>query len=113
MALRQSNGWTFGALANYVVSVAGDTARADIKFTFVNPFLAYNWKSGAGVTLVAEYTHDMVNDIDVFVVMPQLSAVTKFGSQTAQFAVAPRLHLAPDGHARYGLRATFALVFPK
>lgn len=113
VALKQANGWTFGALANYIVSVGGDTARADIKSTFVNPFLAYNWKSGAGVTLVAEYTHDAENDIDVFVVMPQVSAITKFGGQTAQFAIAPRLHLAPDGHARYGLRATVALVFPK
>lgn len=113
VALRQSNGWTVGALANYVVSVAGDTARADIKFTFVNPFLIYNWKSGAGMGLVAEYTHDMENDIDVFVVMPQVSAVTKFGGQTAQFSLAPRLHFAPDGHARYGLRAMFILVFPK
>ena len=113
VALHQANGWTVGALANYIVSVAGDSARSDVKSTFVNPFVAYNWASGAGATLLAEYTHDSVNDIDVLVIIPQFSAVTKFGKQTAQFAVGPRLHLSPEGHAKYGVRATFALVFPK
>ena len=54
-----------------------------------------------------------VDDANVLVIIPQVSAVTKFGGQTAQFALGPRFHLAPDGHAKYGLRATFALVFPK
>ena len=113
VALHQANGWTVGALANYIVSVAGDSARPDVKSTFVNPFLAYNWASGAGATLLAEYTHDSVNDVDVRVMSPQVSAVTKFGKQTAQFAIGPRLHLEPDGHAKFGIRATLALVFPK
>lgn len=113
VALKQSNGWTYGALANYLVSVAGDDTRPDVESTFINPFLAYNWSTGAGATLVAEYTRDHVSGADVFVIMPQVSAVTKFGKQTAQFALAPRIHLAPEGHAKYGLRATLALVFPK
>jgi hypothetical protein len=113
IVLKQSNGWTVGALANYIASVAGDADRPDLSSTFINPFLAYNWKSGAGLTMLGEYTHDFTNDIDVIVLMPQLSAVSKFGDQLAQFAIAPRLHVAPDGHAQYGLRASFTLVFPK
>jgi hypothetical protein len=113
VVLKQSGGWTYGGLANHLFSVAGDKARPDISATFLNPFLTYNWKSGAGVTLLAEYTHDWKNEIDLFVVIPTLSAVTKFGSQTVSFGIGPRLHFAPQSGASYGIRAAVTLVFPK
>ena len=113
IALRQSKGWTVGALANHLVSVAGDTARSDISATFLNPFAGYNWKSGAGMLLNVEYTHDWENDVNVLVVHPQFSGVTKYGGQSVQFVVAPRLHFAPDGHASFGVRSMMIFVFPK
>lgn len=111
--LKQANGWTIGGLANHVFSVAGSDSRSDVSATFLNPFFGYNWKSGAGVTLNTEYTHDWKNDIDVLVIQPLASAVTKFGKQMMSFAVGPRLHFAPSGHADYGIRAVIVLVFPK
>ena len=41
LALKQTNGWTFGALTHYLVDVAGDDARADIEQFFLQPFLSY------------------------------------------------------------------------
>lgn len=113
VVLKQSGGWTYGGLANHIFSVAGDKTRPDVSATFLNPFLTYNWKSGAGVTLLAEYTHDWKNEIDFFVVIPTLSAVTKFGSQTVSFGIGPRLHFAPQSGASYGIRGAVTLVFPK
>ena len=113
VALKQSNGWTVGGLANHVFSVAGNANRKDISATFLNPFIAYNWKSGAGLTLNAEYTHDWENKVDVFVIQPIASAVTKFGTQIVSISVGPRFHFAPSGHAAYGVRASISLVFPK
>ncbi len=113
VALKQSGPWTYGALMNHVFSVAGDANRSDISATFFNPFLTYNWKGGAGLTMVAEYTHDWKNNIDVLVLIPTATAVTKFGSQIVSFGIGPRLHLSPDGHPAYGLRAAITLVFPK
>ncbi len=113
VVLKQIGGWTVGGLANHLFSVAGDENRSDINATFINPFLAHNWKSGAGATLSAEYTHDWENDIDVFVVMPSLSAVTKFGSQIMSFSIAPRIHFAPSTRPNYGIRAGITMVFPK
>ena len=40
VALKQTeDGWTYGALANHLVSVAGDDDRADLNATFLQPFL--------------------------------------------------------------------------
>jgi len=113
VVLKQSGPWTYGALANHIISVAGEETRSDISATFLNPFAAYNWKSGAGVTLNAEYTRDWENDLSVFIVQPIFSGVTKFGSQTVSLAIGPRIHFAPDNHPAYGLRAAITMVFPK
>ena len=114
VALKQSNGWTYGGLANHLWSVAGSDSRKDISATFLNPFISYNWKSGAGLTLNLEYTHDWVNDINVLVFnFPLFSAVTKFGNQTVSFGLGPRLHFAPEIRPEYGIRGAITLVFPK
>jgi hypothetical protein len=113
VVLKQSGPWTYGALANHLLSVAGDDDRGDVSATFLNPFLAHNWKSGAGVTLTIEYTRDWENDVSVMVVHPLVTGVTKIGGQTVSLAIGPRLHFAPDNHARYGLRTAVILVFPK
>ena len=113
VALKQSGPWTFGALANHIISIAGNVTRKDISATFINPFAAYNWKYGAGLTLNAEYTRDWENDLSVFIVQPIFSGVTKFGSQTVSLAIGPRFHFAPDNHPAYGIRAAITMVFPK
>ncbi len=113
VVLKQIGGWTIGGLANHIFSVAGDENRNDISSTFLNPFFTYNWKSGAGVVLNTEYTHDWVNEVNIFVLMPTLTAVSKFGSQTVSFALAPRIHFAPETRPNYGIRAAVILVFPK
>ena len=45
--------------------------------TFFNPFISYNWKSGAGLTLNTEYTHDWINDIDVLIPKKSFSQVVE------------------------------------
>lgn len=113
VALTQKNGWTVGALANHLISIAGDKARSDINATFLNPFLAYNWKSGAGLAAAFEYTHDWENDVDAFLFIPSASGVTKFGKQTVSFGIGPRFHFAPGTRPDMGIRAGITLIFPK
>ncbi|MFZ4634827.1 MAG: hypothetical protein ACOYNO_11525 [Saprospiraceae bacterium] len=114
VALKQSNGWTYGGLANHIVSVAGNDDRSDVNATFLNPFVTYNWKSGAGLSAVLEYTHDWENDVDVTMfAFPSFSGVTKFGKQTVSFGISPRWHFAPETRPRYGVRAAVTAVFPK
>lgn len=52
VALKQFNGWTVGGLVNQLWSVAGSSSCADISQLFFQPFVNYNWKSGAGMVVV-------------------------------------------------------------
>ena len=45
VALKQEGPWTFGALANHIWSVAGDSNRVDISNTFLQPFMSYTTKT--------------------------------------------------------------------
>lgn len=58
VALYQNKGWTFGGLVNQIWSVAGSEDRPDVSQMFVQPFVTYNWKSGAGVGVNMELTQN-------------------------------------------------------
>ena len=59
VVLKQTqDGWTYGALVNYLVSVAGDDDRADVNSMFVQPFLAKALGKGRTLTAHFESTYD-------------------------------------------------------
>lgn len=115
VALKQAGGWTYGALINQIWSVSGDEKRQDINQMFMNPFLSYNWKSGAGVTAQLEWTESWSNKTTTLYFEPMFSALTSFGKQKVSFAIGPRINLAaPEGmESKFGLRAGMVLLFPK
>jgi len=115
VALKQQSGWTYGALANQIWSFAGDKSRSNISQLFVNPFLSYNWKSGAGASAVLEWTQNWKGKNTTVYFMPMFSGLTSFGNQKVSFAIGPRFNLAaPDGaESKFGLRAAITLLFPK
>ena len=114
VALYQNKGWTVGGLVNQIWSVAGSEDRPDVSQMFVQPFVTYNWKSGAGVGVNMELTQNWKGSTTVAWLNPILSAVTSFGKQKAQFVIGPRINIAaPDGSkADFGLRAVIVLLFP-
>lgn len=113
--LKQTNGWTYGALVNQLWSVAGNDDRADVNQMFIQPFLAYNWKSGAGANAVFEITENWESNTTQAFFIPSVSAVTKFGKQIVQFVVGPRIPIAVPSASRpdFGVRAALSFVFPK
>ena len=115
VALKQSNGWTFGGLINQIWSVAGNSDRGDVNQMFVQPFITFNWKSGAGLGANMEWTQNWEASTATLWLNPVLSGVTALGSQKVQLAVGPRFNLAaPDGAmADLGWRAVIVLLFPK
>jgi len=114
VALYQTNGMTIGALFNQIWSVAGDADRSDVNTLFFQPFLNYNWKSGAGIGGNFEVTQNWEADTTTVWFNPTISAVTSLGSQKTQFAVGPKFNLAaPSANkADLGVRAVVVFLFP-
>jgi len=114
VALVQTSGWTIGGLVNQIWSFAGSEDRADVSQMLVKPFVAYNWKSGAGVGANLEWTQNWKSNTMVLWLNPTLSAITSIGEQKIKFVIGPRINLAaPDGSkAVLGWRAGIVLLFP-
>ena len=82
---------------------------------FVQPFVSYNWKSGAGIGINAEMTQNWRTNTTSIFINPVISGVTKLGKQTIQLVIGPRIQVAaPSGSkADFGVRAALIFVFPK
>src|SRR5215203_6232277 len=115
LILKQTHGWTYGALVNQIWSVAGDKARANVNQMFLQPFLAYNWKSGAGLALNGEMTQSWEASTTSIFINPTVSGVTKLGKQIISLTVGPRIQVAAanGSKADFGVRTQLVFVFPK
>jgi len=115
LGLLQTHGMTIGALVSQTWSVAGDEDRSDVNFLFVQPFFAYNWKSGAGLGIGSEITQNWEKGSTTAYIIPMVNGVTKLGKQVVQLLIGPRIQVAsPDGNgADFGIRAAITFVFPK
>jgi hypothetical protein len=115
VGLKQTNGWTIGALVNQIWSFAGSDNRPDVNQMFLQPFITHNWKSGAGLGASFEWTQNWQANTSTLWLVPTISGVTSIGKQKVQLAAGPRFNLAaPDGgKASLGWRAAVVLLFPK
>lgn len=115
IVLQQKNGWTYGALANQIWSVAGDADRSDVNQMYLQPFLTYNWKSGAGLTVNSETTLNWEANATTAYINIMAGGLTKFGNQLVQLQVGPRIQVAaPEGSkSPFGVRAAAIFVFPR
>lgn len=113
--LTQQNGWTVGLLANHIWSFAGDSARADVSSTFLQPFLTYTtptaWIYGANT----ESTYNWNSKQWSVPLNLSLSKVTRIDSQLVSLAGGVRYWAdGPDsGPHGWGFRFTATLLFPK
>ena len=115
VALKQVNGWTIGGLLNQIWRVSGGENRPEVNQFFAQPFLAYNWKSGAGLGANLEWTHNWTAKTDVLWLNPTISGVTSLGKQKTQLIIGPRFNLAAPSAAKaaFGWRAVVIFLFPK
>jgi hypothetical protein len=115
VALKQSGPWTIGGLVNQIWSVAGDDTRADVSQFFLQPFLTYNWKSGAGIGLMSEITQNWNANTTTAFIIPSFSGVTKLGKQTISLVIGPRIPVAAPSGSKpdFGWRCAVIFVFPK
>jgi hypothetical protein len=109
-----AEGWTYGALANHIWSVAGSGNRADISNTFLQPFLSKALGAGRTVTLNVESTYDWESSQWTVPMNVSYSKVSHLGGQLVSYAVGARYYVeAPSGGPEWGVRVVLTLLYPK
>jgi hypothetical protein len=114
IVLKQNNGWTYGSLANQIWSFAGESDRADVNATFLQPFVSYTTKTKTSLMLNTESTYDWVNAQWTVPVNFMLQQVVKIGNQPVAFQLGYRYYAdKPDNGPDWGLRFAVIFLFPK
>ncbi|PNQ73779.1 hypothetical protein C1T31_05445 [Hanstruepera neustonica] len=111
--LKQAGQFTIGALANHIWSVAGSDNRADVNNTFLQPFIARNFKGGYSLTINTELTQNWDADATSGSLHLIGAKVFSIGKQLTQFAIGPRIPYGNANTADWGFRAMIVLLFPK
>ncbi len=113
--LKQHDGWTVGALANHIWSFAGDSQRADVNATFLQPFLSYTTPTAWTFALNTESTYDWKASQWSVPVNALVTKVTKVGGQLISVGGGLRYWVdSPEGGPQgLGYRAVLTLLFPK
>jgi hypothetical protein len=114
VALKQQNGWTYGALANHIWSVAGNSNRADISSTFLQPFLSYTTQAHTSFTVNTESTYNWKTQDWAVPVNVMVSQLVKVGDQRLQLQAGVRrwVESADNGPHGWGARFTVTFLFP-
>lgn len=112
VGLIQTDGWTIGTMINQVWSFAGDRNRDEINQMFVEPFVSYNWNSGAGVTVIGEYTQDWEHDRSSMMLQASISGITEIGNQRIQLGIGPRITLFGPSAMRSNFGFTGGITIP-
>ncbi|WP_240732338.1 MULTISPECIES: transporter [Dyella] len=115
LALRQTDtGWTYGMLVNHIWSFAGNSKRNDISNTFLQPFLAKQFKGGRTLTVNIESTYDWKGKDWTVPINLMYSKVTKIGGQMISYQGGVRYYAeAPNHGPDWGLRFSLTLLFPE
>ena len=115
VVLKQQGPWTYGALANHIESFAGESARADLSATFLQPFLTYVTPKQTTFAINTESTYDWENSQWSIPINLNVNQVMRFGKQMVQIGAGIRYWAeAPDaGASGWGLRLNFVLLYPR
>jgi hypothetical protein len=114
VAGKQQGGWTYGAQARQIWSVAGHRDRADVRSTYIQPFVAYTTKSAWTYSLNTESTYDWVGKQWSVPIHFEVTKVVRAGRQPVLFGGAFRCWAAtfPGGPQACGVRFIVTPLFP-
>lgn len=117
VALKQSNGWTRGILANHLWSLDNSPPddKEKVNATFLQPFLTYTTHTYTSFGVNSESTYDWQSKewsvpINLFV-----TQILKVGGHPISIQAGPRywIESPEDGAQGWGFRAAVTLLFPK
>ncbi len=114
LALKQQNGWTYGVLANHLWSYAGDSSRAEVNATFIQPFVSFTTKKQTTYGLNTESTYDWENHQWTVPLNASVSQLVKLGKTPVQFTLGAKYYAEkPANGPEWGLRFAVTFLFPK
>lgn len=114
LMLKQQNGWTYGALANHIWSYAGDSSRAEVNATFLQPFVSYTTKKQTTFGLQTESTYDWSKSQWTVPLVMNVSQLVKLGGKPVQFSFGVKYYAEkPADGPDWGLRFAVTFLFPK
>lgn len=115
VVLRQSGGWTYGALMNHIWSFAGDSDRADVNSTFLQPFLSYTTHDAWTFGINTESSYDWEAEQWSVPINATVSKLVTIGHQPVSLGGAVRYWAdSTDGGPHgVGARAIVTFLFPK
>jgi hypothetical protein len=115
VALKQENGFTYGVLVNHLWSVAGESNRAPISASFLQPFFGYTTKDAWTFTLNSEATYDWKADKWSVPVHLLAQKVVRIGNRPVSIGGGVRYWAStPDnGPHGVGYRLVITFLFPK
>jgi hypothetical protein len=113
----RSNAWTYGAVANHLRSFAGNSRRADVSQTFVQPFVSYTTRNAVTVGTNVEATSNwnvITSRRWTAPLNAQVGKVATLGPVPANYALTYGWFLTrPERGPSWQLRSTVTLLLPK
>jgi hypothetical protein len=112
VALKQTGGWTYGALANQIWSFEGGNDATNA--TYVQPFVSYTTKTHTTFALNSESTYNWEDSQWSIPLNLMVSQLVKIGELPVQFQLGGRVYVdGPDGGPDWGLRFAVTFLFPR
>jgi hypothetical protein len=114
VVLKQFSGFTVGALANHIWSVAGDDDRADISNSFIQPFISYTTPDAWTFGVNTETTYNWEAEEWTVPINASVSKLLVFGKQPVSLSAGAKYYVeSPDsGPHGFGARLSMTFLFP-
>lgn len=114
LVIRQDKSWTYGGLVNHIWSFAGPSDRRNVNATFIQPVVAYNFKTATTISLASESLYDWEGAEWTIPIQIGVAQMLKFGKQPVRLAFALRSYVQrPAGGPDWGTRFQITFPFPK
>ena len=113
--LKQSAGWTFGALANHLWAVENHGDVEDVNSTFLQPFMSYTYPSSLTLTLNSETTYDWNSKKATIPINVMATKIVNLNGQLISVGGGAK-YWAHDTDASpkdFGVRLIASFIFPK
>lgn len=117
VALKQSNGWTRGILANHIWGLDGSPPddKDKVNQTFLQPFLSYTTRMLTTYGVNTESIYDWQSKKWSVPINLTVTQLLKIGGQPLTIQAGPRYWIdsPEDGAEGWGFRAAVTLLFPR